>query len=95
MLRESWASYNEYNLDACLEDGQPATTFVIEKSASDSWKFKSLPGQSYPSLQELLLDHHQTTFQIPGFELKECIPPSENGLLYWNWCIEWNADVES
>ena len=84
LLRQSCTDYNEYYLDVCLEDNQPATTFFIEKSDSNNWKFKNFSTQTYSSIQELLINHHPITSEIPGFELKECIPPSENGLFSIN-----------
>lgn len=79
LLRESHLNYDEYCLDVCLEEGEQATTFFIEKSA-EGCTFKGLGGKTYPSIPELLTNHQEVTKKIPGFDLKECLPPSENGI---------------
>ena len=82
LLRQSCISYNEYCLDVCLEESQPPKTFSIEKSSSNYWTFKDFSTQKCQSIQELLINHHQFSTEIPISGLKECIPPSENGMLH-------------
>ena len=65
LLRESHLNYDEYCLDVCLEEGEQATTFFIEKSA-EGCTFKGLGGKTYPSIPELLTNHQEVTKKIPG-----------------------------
>lgn len=79
LLRESHLSYDELFLDVCLEDGQPATTFSIIKSADGAWTFAGLECQPCNNVRELLaVQGNEKRLGIPGFELKECLPSSEN-----------------
>ena len=81
ILRESQTNYDEYLLDVCLEDGQPATTFTITKSSEGLWSFTGLECNPSSSVRQLLATHSNwTDLGIHGFELKECLPSSENGM---------------
>ncbi len=67
-------------MDICLEDGQSATTFSIVKSADGGWNFAGLDSQPCANVRELLATQgNERRLGIPGFELKECLPSSENG----------------
>ena len=80
LLRESHISYEELYLDICLEDGQSATTFAIVKTADGAWTFAGLECQPCSNVRELLaVQGNEKHLGIPGFELKECLPSSENG----------------
>lgn len=82
LLRESQSDYDEFRLDVCLEEGEPATTFTITKSEAEGrWSFAGLECESYSSIRELLANCNEANLGIPGFELKECLPASENGLV--------------
>ena len=79
-MRESQTNYDEYMLDVCLEDGQPATTFTIAKSSDGTWGFAGLDCNPSTRVRQLLSTHSNwTDLGIHGFELKECLPSSENG----------------
>ena len=77
ILRENHASYDELCLDVCLVDGEPATTFIIDKSAAAGYAVKGFAADKFARLADLLA-HHQT--HADGrLHLKECLPSSENG----------------
>ena len=81
LLRESHTNYDDFYLDVCMaEDGEPATTFSIVKSTDGLWTFAGLNSQPCSSVRELLITQGNVKhLGIPGFELKECLPSSENG----------------
>ena len=79
LLRESQFDYDELCLDLCLEEGLDATTFSIIKTADGRWHLNGLEAEPCASIRELLATYNETTLGIPGFDLKECLPSSENG----------------
>lgn len=63
-----------------MEDGQPATTFSIAKTVDKRWTFVGLDCQSCSNVRELLAVYgNEKNLGVQGFELKECLPSSENG----------------
>nr|CAH0112132.1 unnamed protein product [Daphnia galeata] len=95
LLRESHVNYDELYLDVCLEDGQPSTTFSIIKSADGSWTFTGLDCQPCNSVRELLaLQGNEKKLGIPGFELKECLPSSENDVSELLLCRQKPIELE-
>lgn len=91
LLRESQFNYDEYFLDICLEEKQLPTTFSIVRLPDGMWTFAGLDCSPCPSVRELLATYTNGTelLGIPGFELKECLPSSENGTsLRKTWCLK-------
>ena len=80
ILRENHYRYDEFCLDVCLEEGQPATTFSITKSEIDGkWNLTGLELEPCDSIRDVLGNCTEAKLGIQGFELKDCIPSSENG----------------
>ena len=80
VLRQSQSHYDEFHLDVCLNEGEQVTTFTIEKTPGDRYAFRGFPNRSYSSIRDLLTKHNEATEGI--LNLKECIPPSENGISF-------------
>lgn len=80
LLRESQFHYDELCLDVCLEEGQPATTFSVAKTPDGRWSLTGLEAEPCASIRELVATYNEAKLGIPGFELKECLPSSENDI---------------
>ena len=77
-MREDQFHYDLLCLDVCLSDGERVRTVVIEKTP-EGYSLQGYSGSCY-ALSDLLANIRQITGG--DVDPKECLPSSENGLLF-------------